>query len=1488
SYFYNVTFTGYHDTLEAENGRQYYDHCYIEGRTDYIFGNTATCYFYCCNIHTIGAGDNNNGGYVMAIKGTGVDYGYIFNYCAFTTDLETYYTGVEVDEDFKYTVEGTVSVARTWSGSDMHIAILNSSFDAGFSKEAYIASTGKGESGKNSRYTHMTAGQAPTPEYLVEYGNSGDGAISASIENTCTVYTNETDVADYLDFTKIFAAQNGSVKYDDDWSGASIEIVTVTVTADGGMYIVTGYKNSLTVGDVIAAVKSENATVEITTLYDETGNALDETMKIGADMTLTAETAEADMTVPSSVTYDFSGADTSIPQSVETGWLGYLYVDTGTNGEFKQNDAWYILTNDATITVRLSAGSSITFEMYTDPSLAINGVTISSNEMEVSDGRYYYTYTVTSGVTEDVVISRSTSGSLYFKTITITVPVIYQIGDYIDFTDATGITYQGSVDEYKGVQIDTTASGAKFAYDGAGCIQINTGTILCIPSVPGAWAEVNFWGSYSGRCNVSTDEDGIITITFTELSDNKTYIIGITITEDTDYEGPNAGTNEPVEITGVTLDNSVITIGIGEEVVLSAIVEFSDGTSAGGYTDVAYSWAFSVTGVVSQSGSGNNITLKGLNEGTVTVTVSVNGFTAQCVINVFGTYSEDLTSETYTYVFGNMGIDSIPTPSDSKTDSGKTYYFSETSWSESVIGNGVLSYTTHSDKINTSDSIMVNGVTYTGSIQPNGATQSSGNRSFRIDLSSYLGNSSSITIEVICAASAVKNEEASTYSTSQILISKSNTTTDPNEALSYTPVEDTTSGTYTARDLIYSVNMDDFVSGATDYYITFTQTSRVYAVILTVDGVSESRKIDYDGQIEVIFKTNSETIEDITSYVFSYSAVSAPVLPNVSGKYFIGWYTDENLTVAYDFSLPVTEDLTLYAKWDTFDSEITYIQGAYESIAIEFKESNLDGVKIYYKEEGASSYTTFTDVGAMRTIDNDDYLVRVDIVGLTGNKYYNVKVTTSANEELTDGGAAYSLYVASYDRSGYAHFNYDVGVGAYEDDGTLKDGTLVIYVTEDNKNDVTDYVYKYDKKSDSYSKVEWTELSQYLLLTGDDLESYKRFDDDYVRGIGEILNNSRYSSTGRKNVGIAALCDAYGAVDVRIVGEVKATINITSSYEGEDKETGGAMTLYTGYYDIVGLTDLNAATNGGSEGDNGGLVRVRNAHDVTIEGVGEGATLNGWGISIVADSSATNKIAEGFEVRNLTFKNTPEDAVGIEGNQSGNELTATVERCWIHNNSFYIGHCDYPAESDKGDGDGTIDFKRGQYLTISYNYFEGCHKTILLGSNASSLQYNISMHHNYWYECQQRMPLVRNANVHFYNNYINGNSDSNLLYVTSVRANSYVYAEYNYYENCRSVCLVVEESGAGGVMKSYMNEYHNCYGSDYTAEDNDVDESVHVSSRTEYVENNCKDEANGIDYSRFDTDPTLFYYDATKGWSDCYLTSAAQAKNDVIRMAGAF
>ena len=424
---------------------------------------------------------------------------------------------------------------------------------------------------------------------------------------------------------------------------------------------------------------------------------------------------------------------------------------------------------------------------------------------------------------------------------------------------------------------------------------------------------------------------------------------------------------------------------------------------------------------------------------------------------------------------------------------------------------------------------------------------------------------------------------------------------------------------------------------------------------------------------------------------------------------------------------------------------------------------------------------------ASGTLTGDDlsYLVRdtdaglrVDIPGLPAGTY-DLSLTTSKGTVVQSG-----IPVSAQDRSGYAHFQYTEGVGAYQDSGLLKPGAIVLYVTDDNKDSV----------------------------------SVTSKDGTTVSGIGNILNSAGQDVGGGKTSGgstavntnsgiIRKLAEDGTPLVIRLVG------NVTAPY---------------------GLTAYNTTDFGGAKGDNGFMARMKSGKDITIEGVGTDACIDGWGLHFICEDAAP-ELGKSFEVRNLAFRNVPEDAVGMEGVQNGDTVTASVERCWIHHNEFYVPSIANPAESDKKQGDGACDFKRGQYFTNSYNLYDGYHKTNLVGANDSNLQYNISFHHNYWKDCAARGPLARNANIHIYNNIYEHQTDVG----QDSRANSYFFSEYNLFENCDD-CTVIK---SGGAIKSFQDAFVNCeHETTGTA----------VSAKTDPVSNNNK-------YPDFDTNPAFSY-----------------------------
>ena len=147
---------------------------------------------------------------------------------------------------------------------------------------------------------------------------------------------------------------------------------------------------------------------------------------------------------------------------------------------------------------------------------------------------------------------------------------------------------------------------------------------------------------------------------------------------------------------------------------------------------------------------------------------------------------------------------------------------------------------------------------------------------------------------------------------------------------------------------------------------------------------------------------------------------------------------------------------------------------------------------------------------------------------------------------------------------------------------------------------------------------------------------------------------------------------------------------------------------------------------------------------------------------------------------------------------------------------------------------------------FSGNYFEGNHKTSLVGGNDNAIQFNVTYHHNHWYMCGSRAPLSRNANIHMYNNIF----DRQTGYCQNTRANAYIFSEYNMFFACRNPRWVV-----GGAIKSYMDTVAGALIEDQE----DALEPAIVDSKDEYVENECQYIAKGIKLDKFDTDSSLSY-----------------------------
>lgn len=126
---------------------------------------------------------------------------------------------------------------------------------------------------------------------------------------------------------------------------------------------------------------------------------------------------------------------------------------------------------------------------------------------------------------------------------------------------------------------------------------------------------------------------------------------------------------------------------------------------------------------------------------------------------------------------------------------------------------------------------------------------------------------------------------------------------------------------------------------------------------------------------EVTFETNGGA-EMESVFVPKGGTIEMPAAPTKDGYTFGGWYTDEALMAAFDFTTTVNENLTLYAKWATESSL---------SITITNSDYQADTKSIITPNE-------MTDLTGIVT--GADEIQKVDI---TYRSYHNNEVTVSAS-----------------------------------------------------------------------------------------------------------------------------------------------------------------------------------------------------------------------------------------------------------------------------------------------------------------------------------------------------------------------------------------------------------------------------------------------------------------------------------------------------------
>ena len=203
------------------------------------------------------------------------------------------------------------------------------------------------------------------------------------------------------------------------------------------------------------------------------------------------------------------------------------------------------------------------------------------------------------------------------------------------------------------------------------------------------------------------------------------------------------------------------------------------------------------------------------------------------------------------------------------------------------------------------------------------------------------------------------------------------------------------------------------------------------------------------------------------------------------------------------------------------------------------------------------------------------------------------------------------------------------------------------------------------------------------------------------------------------------------------------------------------------------------------------IIKLNIASNTWIIGATTGCAIRGATINI---SSVSNVV-----IRNLFIEDAydpfphHESNDGYNAQHDGIVIQGSSKNVWIDHCSFKdLQHLVYVktggSTSEKWQTyDGLLDMKGSiSGITVSYCVIQNHDKTMLIGSSdtdGSSSTRTVTLHHNYFLNCGQRLPMARNVKLHAFNNYYD--TDSNVYYAQQycigVRKGSLINAEANYF-----------------------------------------------------------------------------------------------------------
>lgn len=224
----------------------------------------------------------------------------------------------------------------------------------------------------------------------------------------------------------------------------------------------------------------------------------------------------------------------------------------------------------------------------------------------------------------------------------------------------------------------------------------------------------------------------------------------------------------------------------------------------------------------------------------------------------------------------------------------------------------------------------------------------------------------------------------------------------------------------------------------------------------------------------------------------------------------------------------------------------------------------------------------------------------------------------------------------------------------------------------------------------------------------------------------------------------------------------------------------------------------------------GEKIKLTVKSNTTIIGLA-GAVIKGGTFQI---SNASNVV-----IRNLTIRDAYDP---FPHHESDDGFNAQWDNIAVVDSSYniWIDHCTLEdtmkyskvtikdGEQEKWQTyDGLCDITKSSHnVVVSYCLFKNHDKTMLIGSGSSDVNgSNITIHHNRFLNCGQRLPMTCYSNMHIYNNSYERDSDAYYNQTASIAARYDKYtiiAENNYFGKDVKKCITASTNAKGKCYES--------------------------------------------------------------------------------------